>query len=666
MLRRIALALVAIATIVVGVGSAAYATQPVGLGASRVLDESGVLTDAEESDLDAQLSAMHAASGLDLWAVYVPDFTDPTDAEEWAYATAAANNLGPHQYLLAVATEGRAYYLYGDPDGPVDADALTRIEQEDIYPALAAGDWAGAATAASAALNDVVAGGGAGSAIVPILLVVVLLALAALVIWIVVRSRRKTATGVTTGGTAGPPPVPTEELVRQAASALVATDDAIKTSEQELGFARAQFGDESARAFEAALAQAGQDLDRAFSLQQQLDDDVPDTDEQVRAWTTQIIELCAHANDELDAKAAEFDELRSLEQNAPDALARVAALRGAVGQQHDASVAALTALRGMYAPEALATVADNPAQADQRLQFADARLAAAAQELGSGDTAAAAVSIRAAEDAVAQADLLQQAIGTLGADLARSEQEAVALVAELEHDIATASGLPDADGRLGAVIASTRQQLDAAKAQLSGTAKRPLLALQSLDKANSEIDATLAGVRDAQERAQRAAQQLASTLTQAQAQVSAAEDFITSRRGAVGAEARTRLAEAGAELVHARQLEQADPAQALQHAQRANALAGQAIQRAQSDVGAFSGGGFGGGSASGGGDMLGAVLGGIVINSLLGGGGGGSRGGSSGGLGGMFGGGGGSSRGRMSPGSFGGGGTRGRRGGGRF
>jgi len=168
-------------------------------------------------------------------------------------------------------------------------------------------------------------------------------------------------------------------------------------------------------------------------------------------------------------------------------------------------------------------------------------------------------------------------------------------------------------------------------------------------------------------KAQRAQQMVGQQILQAHAQVSAAEDYIVARRGAIGAEARTRLAEAGAALVQAQQLQSANPEQALQYAQRANQLAGQAIQYAQNDVSAFQGPGssgmLGGGGNSGGGGMLGAVLGGIVINSLLGGGGGSGRGGSSGGLGGMLGGGGG---GRMSPGSFGGGGTRGRRGGGRF
>ena len=687
MRTRLMLALTAAVAIVLGGAGAALATAPVTLGATRVLDESGVLSASQTSSVEKELDSLSTTSGVDLWVVYVPTFTDPTSPEGWANATADANGLGPNQYLLAVSTDGRQYYLSGYSQGPVSEDQLRQIEQQRVQPALASGDWAGAATAAAAGLADAVKGGsggtggsgGSGGALAPILLVLVLVALAALVIWIVVRSRRKRTPAVAggqggVGGAIGADApqdplaqVSTDELRRRAASALVQTDDAMKTSEQELGFARAQFGDAAAAEFEQALTDAKASLDQAFELQQRLDDSTPDSEADVRAWNAQIIDLCERANAGLDEKAKAFDELRQLEQNAPDALARVQALRQTVAAAQDQSASALAALQGAYAPAALATIADNPVHAATDLAFADEQLTAAQQAIAAGDSAAAAVSIRAAEDAVAQADLLHTAVGTLAADLGKAETDAAGLIADIEQDIATASGLPDTDGRLAGVIATTRGQVDAAKALLAGSAKQPLAALQNLDAANTQIDATLAGVRDAQAQAQRAGQQLNALMTQAQAQVSAAEDFITSRRGAIGAEARTRLAEAGASLVQARQLQQTDPAAALPYAQRANDLAAQAIQYAQNDVGAFSGGGmFGGGGSGGGSNVMGAVLGGILINSLLGGGRGGG--------GGMFGGGGyggggyggGSRGGGMGPGSFGGGGTRSRRGGGRF
>ncbi|MDR7185430.1 putative membrane protein YgcG/chromosome segregation ATPase [Microbacterium trichothecenolyticum] len=670
-----ALASAAVVAVTAIGGGAAFATPPVTLGSSAeyVLDESGVLSSAQRSEAQSRLEQLKSDTGLDLWVVYVDEFTDPANAADWANQTADDNNLGVSQYLLAVATQGRAYYLSGDPGGPVSDEQLATIEQQQIQPALAQDDWLGAVDAAADGLTDAVGGSAApatdsgGSGWLTWLLVIVVVGVGIVLLVMLLRRRKK---GAVTAGPAGPPPPSIEELERRASSLLVETDDAIKTSTQELGFAKAQFGDAATTEFEAALATAQQSLDEAFGLKQKLDDHIPDSEQDTRAWNERIIALCEASNALLDEKAAAFDELRKLEQNAPEALARVHDAKAKAEASLDQATSRLQSLQTAYAPEALATVVDNPEQARQRLAFADEQLTAAQAAIGAGDGGEAAVGIRAAEEAVGQATLLENAIDKLQSDLAEGERNATALVAELESDIAAASALPDTDGRIAGVIASTRQQLDAARAQLTGTAKRPLAALQSLEAANTQIDSLVQGVRDAEAQAQRARQMVGQVMMQAQAQVSAAEDYITARRGAVGAQARTRLAEAGASLARAQALQSSDPQQAMQQAQRADQLAGQAIQLAQNDVGAFDGGMggmFGGGQQGGqsGGGMLGAVLGGIVLNSVLSGGR--SSAGSGGGLGGMLGGGGPSRpSGGMRPGSFGGGGTRARRGGGRF
>ncbi|MET0812553.1 MAG: TPM domain-containing protein [Microbacterium sp.] len=674
---RWAVSLAAAVAIVLGGGAgAASATGPAMLGAGFVEDRSDVLSSSQEAAVQQRLQQLSDETDVDMWVVYVDAFTDPSSAEDWANETADLNGLGPNQYLLAVATETRQFYLSGYSEGPVSFDELSQIEQQQIGPALQGDDWAGAAEAAADGLAAAAGGGSGGSAgggFTGILVFLLVAAAIGVVIWLIVRSRRKKK--ATTGGGAGAPveQISTAELAQRAASALIATDDAIRTSEQELGFAKAQFGDAAAAEFESALQTAKENLNRAFTLKQQLDDATPDSEEQARAWNAEILSLCEAANTGLDEKAAAFDELRKLEQNAPEAIARVQGERATVAAALATATTQLATLATSYAPEALATVADNPEQARQRIAFADEQLALAQESIGAGNGGEAAVSIRAAEEAIGQAGLLENAIAKLGGDLAEGEQNATALLAELESDVAAASALPDPDGRIAGVIASTRGEIEKARGFLTGANRRPLFALQGLEAANAQIDSLVQGVRDAAAQADRARRMVGQLILQAQAQVSTAEDYITSRRGAIGAEARTRLAEAGAALVQAQQLQQTAPEQATQYAQRANQLAAQAIQYAQNDVGSFPGGGGFGGSGGGGGGgnggMLGAVLGGIVINSLLGGGGGGGRssGGLSGGLGGMLGGGGGGrSSGGRSSGSFGGGGTRSRRGGGRF
>jgi uncharacterized membrane protein YgcG len=647
-----------VTALLLGPAAAASATAPVTLGTGYVLDDVGVLTSDEISAAEADLAEFREESGLDLWVVFVDEFTDPSSSADWANQTALDNGLGPTQYLLAVATESRQFYLSGDSAGPVTDEHLGAIEQNSTQPALADDDWLGAIDATAAGLGEAIgvtsgtgtdgggtdggATSGGSSGFLPLLAVgAVVVAGFVLVGWVLLRKRKRP-----TGAGVEAPVVSTEELERQASAALVATDDAITTSTQELGFARAQFGDEATAEFEDALARARAAMTEAFGLQQSLDDEKPDTDAPARAAYSRILELCAAANADLDAKAAAFDELRQLERNAPEALVRVEDERTKAAAAIEAADAALATLGTRYAPEAFATVADNPDQARARLEFG----------------------IRAAEDAVDQARLLEKAIDDLTTNLAEGERQAAALVSELETDLATAASLPDPDGRIAAATLATRRGVDEAR-KLLVSPSRPLAALEALRAANDQIDAVIAGVRDAQARDERARQQLAQAMLQAQAQISAADDYITSRRGAVGATARTRLAEARASLAGAQQLQATDAAAALGQAGRAAQLAAEATSAAQRDVGAFDGGGLGGGFGGGSGSnsgsgMLGAMLGGVVLNSLLSGG---SRSsGGFGGLGGLGGLGGGSRGGGSRGGSFGGGGTRGRRGGGRF
>ncbi|GAA3767626.1 TPM domain-containing protein [Microbacterium kribbense] len=650
-LRKLAALVAVSAALILGASAAASATDPVTLGAGHVLDQSSALSQGQLDAADARLKSLYTQTGVDLYVVFVPTFTDPGDRQEWADRVAVDNGLGSSQYLMAIATDARQFTTSADSAGPLSNDQLDAIEAA-VKPHLSDGDWSGAISVAADQIQSALGGGAGGSGggpLTAILIVVVIIVVIVLVIVLIVRSRKKKNAGATSGPAIER--LDTKELARRAGSALVQTDDALRTSGEELGFARAQFGDDATTEFTAALAQAKENLDAAFALQQKLNDSVADTEEQTRAWNTQIIQLCADANKGLDEKAAAFDELRKLEQNAPEALARIQQERAKAGDGMAPAATALQKLGIDYAPESLSTVTDNIDQATQRLAFADEQLNAAQTAMAAGNGGQAAVAIRAGEQAVDQALLLQRAIGKLGTDLAAAQEQIGPMIIDLESDLATASTVPDPDGRVAAVVTATRTQVDAAKADAAAGKKHPLATMKALEAVNTQIDQTLAGARDAATRAQRARQMLGQVMMQAQAQVSAAEDYVTSRRGAIGADARTRLAQAGAELVSAQQLQTSDPDQALARAQRADQLAGQAMQYAQNDVGGFGAPAGGGG----GGGMLGAMIGGIVINSLLGGGSG------------MFGGGGGSGMfGGGSAGSFGGGGTRGRRGGGRF
>ncbi|MBM7831163.1 putative membrane protein YgcG [Agromyces cerinus] len=659
-----ALAIVAGAVIGTGATGLAWAEDPVSFTSSPVVDTAGVLG-GETDDVVAALDDAADRSGRQLFVAYVDEFTNPASAAEWADETAIANNMGSEDYLLAVAVDGRAYYLSAASDASISPEELDRISLEVIEPNLRTEDWAGAAIAGANAIADGSAGGGAGGGSGWGFVWFIVIAAIVVVIIAIVLARRKRKRAASGADGAGQVPLPSiEELRRQAGSALVQIDDAVKTSEEELGFAVASYGEAATESFRTALDAAKAKVAEAFTLQQQLDDATPDADDERREWYGGIIRLTGEADTLLDEQAEQFDELRALERDAPTQLARVQEEATAAEATIAPAEQRLAALGTQYAASATAPVADNLTQARSRIGFTREALAAASTDVAAGDAAQAAVGIRAAEESVDQTTLLTAAVERLAADLAAADTAVAAGVDELDRDVATARGLQHAEA--AAVADRVAAESAALRAAISAPGRDPIALQARLEQVDAEIDAVIQSVRDAAEQAARVQAQLSRSLTTARSQVQAAEDYLVARRGAIGAESRTRLAEAGRLLVEAQGAATTDPTAALASAQRAERLAAEAMSLAQRDVGGFGGmGGYGGstgGSSSGGGDVFGAVLGGILINSVLGGGGGGGYGGgrSSGGFGG------GRSSGR-SAGSFGGSATRSRRGsGGRF
>lgn len=623
--------------------SAASATDPVTLDAGYVTDQAGVLSAADEATVEARLQELTENSNADLFVVLVDDFTNPADNVQWADTVAQNNNLGPEQYLLAIAVDGRNYYISAAPDGPVSFDQLDSIEDK-MVPFASDGDWVGAITLAA---DEIQGDGGAGA--LRIGLIVVALIAVALVVWLIIalvrRARRKAEIRERGAMPATPDPadpfstLTDQQVETQAGLALVQADDAITSSREELGFAVAQFGDGATEEFTRVVEAAKAKIAEAFDLQQKLDDEIEDTIHDRRAWHIRIIRIADEIDDILDENTAAFDALRKLEQNAAEELERVRRERAALDPVLAAAAPALTALSATYAPAALAMVADNPAQARERADLADRSIEAAAQAIAAGRSGEAAFAIRTAEQSVAQAAQLANAVTTLGDELAAIEAQSQALITELQGDLTAAQQLPDPSGSIAGAASATAQQLQTAQADLAGSARNPQRVLEALTAANAQIDAAIAQGRESVERARRTQQMLEQTLAQANSEIRAAREFIETRRGTVGSTARTRLANAEASLTQALNLRAADPDAALAEASRALALAGQATSAAQSDVqsytpSGFDQGGFGGpfggsGSSSGGSGIGGDILGGIIGGLLAGGGGGSSRRGSS-------------------------------------
>jgi hypothetical protein len=643
----------------------AFADAPFGPTA-QVTDRVGALSPNQLKSVQAAIASLYAKDRVKLFVTYVKDFSG-TSPGSWADQSATQAGMGARDVLLGVATQARQYAVSTDTGFSLSTKQLDDVGATAIEPALRESDWAGAAigaangyaaalagqpipaptiTPGTAPAGNGAAGAKSGSGAGGVIAVIVILAILALIAYFFMSRRRKSPGRP--GASQAPPALTLKELEAKAGHLLVTTDDSIKTSEQELGFASAQFGDDAIEPFTKAMDSAKSELAAAFKLRQLLDDDIPEDDATKRKMLEELCTHCETANKLLDEQAAAFDKLRDLEANAPQIIEQI----GASAQQQQSRLAAaratLAQLSTQYAPSAAAPVAQNADEAATRLEFLKSSLAQAQQAVASGDNSRAAVLAQAAQLADDQATQLLDGIDRRAGELSQASAALGAALSAVDANVAEAA----ASGQQGLREPAVQAQLVATQVRtaMAGGPVDPLEVLRALEESSSRLDQALSGAREAQVRQQRAAAALEQSVLTARSSIAAASDFITTNRGGVGSTARTRVAEAHRHLQRALALAPTDAESALAEAQQADSMATQAYQEAQQDVSGFAGAGsmFGGGGGGGGmGGMAGAVLGGILINSILGGAGGGSRGGS----------------GRMAPpaaGSYGGASTRGR------
>ncbi|NLV78332.1 MAG: TPM domain-containing protein [Rhodococcus sp.] len=611
-----------------------------------ITDTAGVLSTDDVARIQDATNALYDEHRVQLWVTYVATF-DGYDRDAWVRTAAQASGFGSDTALLAVATDDRDFALWTPDGSEISASERDRIATNDITPPLRTNLWADAAVAAADGLGDALA---PSSAPVTTLLVGggVIAAGAGGVYLYTRRSRSKRAqAGAAQAEQIDPSDVdalrrlPIEGLELHAQKVLVETDNAVRSSAEALELARGEFGDNAVAPFDRAHREARAALAAAFSIRQRLDDDIPETPAQQRDLLVQLISSCGQADRELDAQIDAFDAMRNLLLDAPKRLDALTQRAIGVRARLPHAEQALAALRSEFPADALAPVADNVVLAQEEVTFAEKSVdegrTAAARPVGEqGDAVRA---IREAEGALGHATSLLDALEHAADDIRHAIATLPAAMADAEEGIADAVALGDAGG--AELIEARRAAQDALEQARAQQHTDPLGSFTRVVETDARLDAVREQTHQAREEEARARQRLQQDLTAARSQVTAAADFIATRRGVVGAEARTRLSEAQRHLQAADHAAESEPAVALQHARAAAAFAAQALRSAQKDVRRWEDRQRPPRGGSSGGNVAGAVLGGILINSVLNSGRGGGFGGGGFGGGGFGGGGGG-------------------------
>ena len=87
------------------------------------------------------------------------------------------------------------------------------------------------------------------------------------------------------------------ELGRRADAALVAADERLRTTDDELTFAELELGRDATRDLRDALVAVRTHLREAFQLNQLNHDEIPDTPEEARTRNARIVQLCEWAEE---------------------------------------------------------------------------------------------------------------------------------------------------------------------------------------------------------------------------------------------------------------------------------------------------------------------------------------------------------------------------------
>ncbi|MGO4487713.1 hypothetical protein [Microbacterium sp. 2RAF4] len=416
------------------------------------------------------------------------------------------------------------------------------------------------------------------------------------------------------------------DLARRAEQALVSADERIRTTSDELAFAEAELGESLTADLRRALAAVRTHLREAFQLHQLNHDEIPDTDEELRTRNARILQLCDWAQDLLDEKTSVLAESVAKVRRAPEIIAQVRADAAALSARIPQTSEAIARLSSRYADSAMHQITASAAEAEQLISFATHSADVSERRRAAKQNEEANVALETATEATRRASALLDAVEDFEIEALRAESTLAEVVADSRGDLIAARTAPNVPAVADAVAALQRAL---AALTPSGQPNDPFAELSQLRDANSALDEAIAKARHRAENPLPSIAQVQHAIDDADRQLGVARGLISGHRGWIGADARTRLAEAERLRVDLSDLLPAEDTReaALVQARRVAHLASEALQLAQRDIDSSrpqdqdwgGGGGWGGGGrrGGGGGDLASGILGGLVIGSLL-------------------------------------------------
>ena len=568
-----------------------------------VTDQAGRLSQ-EEIDSINQLAQdyRHKTDGI-AYIVFVDSFPPGMDAQEWA--TQALKPIAASRYDILLAVGSNTYgYVYSEA---FTAKSFKQVDTA-VVSHLRQHDWAGAASSFITTAQQVAGGSSSssdskGSAAVGAAILLggmgLLGAAGGGAVYAARRkSKRDTAKAVEQGraldpkDTAALSQLSTAALEQLAAEELVSTDESIKAAQAELDISVGEFGTERTRKFTQALQHSQSTLQKAFAIQQQINDRKYKSEFDKRSLLIEIISSCGQADDVLDQEAKNFADMRNLLVNAPQTLERLTQSTVDLQARITPAMEQMADLRRSFPAETLSSINHN-------VEIAQAALAEAEKQIDvgrdlaarpAGEQAGLIEAIRIAETDIQQADRMLKAIESARSDIAAAQANLDALIAEIEGEIAQGEAIKSQGVAQGTqldwnAVSNTLTRAREALQEARGIKDHdPLTAWTRLTDMDSQLDEMLEQIQSGITDHARVLQVFDQQSAAAQTAIRAAQDFISSRGRYVRSDARTKLADAEQAFEKAVAVRTSQTRDAINYARHATTQAQAALRVAQRDV----------------------------------------------------------------------------------
>ncbi|MFC2447108.1 MAG: TPM domain-containing protein, partial [Corynebacterium matruchotii] len=568
-----------------------------------VTDQAGRLSQ-EEIDSINKLAQdyRHKTDGI-AYIVFVDSFPPGMDAQEWA--TQALKPIAASRYDILLAVGSNTYgYAYSEA---FTAKSFKQVDTA-VVSHLRQHDWAGAASSFITTAQQVAAGGSSsgdskGSAAMGAAILLgglgLLGAAGGGAVYAAKRkTKRDTAKAVEQGraldpkDTAALSQLSTAALEQLAAEELVSTDESIKAAQAELDISVGEFGTERTRKFTQSLQHSQSTLQKAFAIQQQINDRKYTSEFDKRSLLIEIISSCGQADDVLDQEAKNFADMRNLLVNAPQTLERLTQSTVDLQARITPAMEQMADLRRSFPAETLSSINHN-------VEIAQAALAEAEKQIDvgrdlaarpAGEQAGLIEAIRIAETDIHQADRMLKAIESARSDIAAAQANLDALIAEIEGEIAQGEAIKSQGVAQGTqldwnAVSNTLTRAREALQEARGIKDHdPLTAWTRLTDMDSQLDEMLEQIQSGITDHARVLQVFDQQSAAAQTAIRAAQDFISSRGRYVRSDARTKLADAEQAFEKAVAVRTSQTRDAINYARHATTQAQAALRVAQRDV----------------------------------------------------------------------------------